>query len=88
MVKDASGQLTPTTWEDALTRVAGAVSLLLCWFCLFIRLTIVVIFLFLSITGGHDSLDIPFGHFSVIFKCICINACVFAACVAAERAGQ
>lgn len=26
MVKDASGQLTPTTWEDALTRVAGAVS--------------------------------------------------------------
>lgn len=26
MVKDESGQLTPTTWEDALTRVAGAVS--------------------------------------------------------------
>lgn len=25
MVKDESGQLTPTTWEDALTRVAGAV---------------------------------------------------------------
>lgn len=24
MVKDESGQLTPTTWEDALTRVAGA----------------------------------------------------------------
>uniref|UniRef100_A0A3B3XVB5 NADH-ubiquinone oxidoreductase 75 kDa subunit, mitochondrial n=1 Tax=Poecilia mexicana TaxID=48701 RepID=A0A3B3XVB5_9TELE len=24
MVKDKSGQLTPTTWEDALTRVAGA----------------------------------------------------------------
>lgn len=24
MVKDDSGQLTPTTWEDALTRVAGA----------------------------------------------------------------
>ncbi|KAF3706253.1 NADH-ubiquinone oxidoreductase 75 kDa subunit, mitochondrial [Channa argus] len=24
MVKDNSGQLTPTTWEDALTRVAGA----------------------------------------------------------------
>ncbi|XP_056287444.1 NADH-ubiquinone oxidoreductase 75 kDa subunit, mitochondrial [Pseudoliparis swirei] len=24
MVKDASGQLTPTTWEDALSRVAGA----------------------------------------------------------------
>lgn len=34
MVKDNSGQLTPTTWEDALTRVAGAVSLLqlLYWF--------------------------------------------------------
>lgn len=27
MVKDDAGQLTPTTWEDALTRVAGAVSL-------------------------------------------------------------
>lgn len=26
MVKDDAGQLTPTTWEDALTRVAGAVS--------------------------------------------------------------
>ncbi|XP_076008606.1 NADH-ubiquinone oxidoreductase 75 kDa subunit, mitochondrial isoform X2 [Genypterus blacodes] len=26
MVKDASGQLTSTTWEDVLTRVAGAVS--------------------------------------------------------------
>lgn len=25
MVKDNSGQLTPTTWEDALTRIAGAV---------------------------------------------------------------
>uniref|UniRef100_A0A667XUG2 NADH-ubiquinone oxidoreductase 75 kDa subunit, mitochondrial n=1 Tax=Myripristis murdjan TaxID=586833 RepID=A0A667XUG2_9TELE len=24
MVKDSSGQLTPSTWEDALTRVAGA----------------------------------------------------------------
>lgn len=24
MVKDDSGQLTPTTWEDALTRIAGA----------------------------------------------------------------
>uniref|UniRef100_A0A8C7Y4E0 NADH-ubiquinone oxidoreductase 75 kDa subunit, mitochondrial n=1 Tax=Oryzias sinensis TaxID=183150 RepID=A0A8C7Y4E0_9TELE len=24
MVKDAAGQLTPTSWEDALTRVAGA----------------------------------------------------------------
>lgn len=27
MVKDASGQLVPTSWEDVLTRVAGAVSL-------------------------------------------------------------
>lgn len=26
MVKDASGQLVVTTWEDVLTRVAGAVS--------------------------------------------------------------
>lgn len=26
LVKDASGQLTPATWEDALIRVAGAVS--------------------------------------------------------------
>lgn len=26
MVKDDSGQLIPTTWEDALTRVAGVVS--------------------------------------------------------------
>lgn len=26
MVKDASGQLVATTWEDVLTRVAGAVS--------------------------------------------------------------
>lgn len=26
MVKDESGQLIPATWEDALTRVAGAVS--------------------------------------------------------------
>lgn len=26
MVKDDAGQLTPTTWEDALSRVAGAVS--------------------------------------------------------------
>lgn len=25
MVKDESGQLVPTTWEDALTRVAGIV---------------------------------------------------------------
>lgn len=77
LVKDASGQLTPTTWEDALTRVAGAVSLLLYWFCLFRPFSIVVIFVSLSITGGHDSLDIPFGHFScVIFKCVCINVCV------------
>lgn len=29
VVKDAAGQLTPTTWEDALARVAGAVSLAL-----------------------------------------------------------
>lgn len=27
MVKDDAGQLTTTTWEDALTRVAGAVSI-------------------------------------------------------------
>ena len=27
MVKNASGQLMATSWEDALTRVAGAVSL-------------------------------------------------------------
>lgn len=26
MVKNDSGQLTPSTWEDALSRVAGAVS--------------------------------------------------------------
>ena len=26
MVKNASGQLVPTSWEDVLTRVAGAVS--------------------------------------------------------------
>lgn len=26
MVKDASGQLTATSWEDVLTRVAGVVS--------------------------------------------------------------
>ena len=25
MVKNESGQLVPTTWEDVLTRVAGAV---------------------------------------------------------------
>lgn len=25
MVKNESGQLVPTTWEEALTRVAGAV---------------------------------------------------------------
>lgn len=25
MVKDASGQLVPTSWEDVLTRVAGVV---------------------------------------------------------------
>lgn len=30
MVKDDAGQLTLTTWEDALTRVAGAVSV--CFF--------------------------------------------------------
>lgn len=38
MVKDASGQLTPTTWEDALTRVAGAVSVFAYSICLFISL--------------------------------------------------
>lgn len=36
MVKDASGQLTPTTWEDALTRVAGAVSVFAYSICLFL----------------------------------------------------
>lgn len=25
MIKDASGQLVPTSWEDVLTRVAGVV---------------------------------------------------------------
>ena len=43
MVKDDSGQLTPTNWEDALTRVAGAVSvsLLLEAICRFVPLYIV-----------------------------------------------
>ncbi len=45
MVKDDSGQLTPTTWEDALTRVAGAVSvcLLLHWIRLFIPLSMLIV---------------------------------------------
>lgn len=44
LVKDASGQLTPATWEDALIRFAGAVSYVNSSNCsLFIFVAIVMI---------------------------------------------